>query len=547
MAETLRERCDRRLKGMQAQREWYESEWKQIAKLALPSRARFLDRQPSRKRPGPLLDEHGIHAFRTLTAGMTSGLSSPSRPWFTLAAPEEMMEDYAVRAWLSDVEQRMYAFLARTNFYGAVKEGYAELGGFGVEACVMDEHDVHGAVCHQLAIGQYWIAADEALQVDTLYRSAPMTVRQAVHRFGTSVSIRVRERYDRGDYEEAVKVFHAIEPRRDRDPRSAHARDMPWGSTYWDEQDDRRTVLSESGYPEQPFWAPRWATIGADPWGSDSPGSVALSSLRELQLQAKRRNEAIDFLIKPERLAKAGIELTGQPGNVVTVPNAVEKAVQVPYLMPYQGVQAIGEQLSACRESIDRASFADLFLAITNMNGIQPRNVEEIASRNEEKLTQLGPVIERVNGEKLAVAIDRAFGIMLRMNLLPEPPQELQGERIDPSFVSILTQMQRMVGIGQIERTAGFIGNLAGVFPDAVDKLDVDEMIDDYAARAGVPAKLIRTTEMVKAIRDARAQQQQATAAAEAMPAVQQGADAARLLSETDIGGASLLDRLMPA
>ena len=35
--------------------------------------------------------------------------------------------------------------------------------------------------------------------------------------------------------------------------------------------------------------------------------------------------------------------------------------------------------------------------------------------------------------------------------------------------------------------------------------------------------------------------------AAETMPAVQQGADAARLLSETDVGGQSVLDALMPA
>jgi hypothetical protein len=61
-------------------------------------------------------------------------------------------------------------------------------------------------------------------------------------------------------------------------------------------------------------------------------------------------------------------------------------------------------------------------MAITNMSGIQPRNVEEIAARNEEKLTQLGPVIERVNNEKLQVAIERAFGIMQRMHLLPPSP-----------------------------------------------------------------------------------------------------------------------------
>ena len=30
------------------------------------------------------------------------------------------------RAWLSDVERRLYAFFASTNFYGAAKAGYGE-------------------------------------------------------------------------------------------------------------------------------------------------------------------------------------------------------------------------------------------------------------------------------------------------------------------------------------------------------------------------------------------------------------------------------------
>jgi hypothetical protein len=53
----------------------------------------------------------------------------------------------------------MYAFLAETNFYAAAKSGYAELGMFGTEACVMVEHPEDGAVCHPLTVGEYWIAA----------------------------------------------------------------------------------------------------------------------------------------------------------------------------------------------------------------------------------------------------------------------------------------------------------------------------------------------------------------------------------------------------
>lgn len=544
MAETLREACQRRLEGLKQSRDPFEREWKEIAKFAAPNRSRFLENESKRIRSPKMLDEHGIFAFRTLTGGMTSGLSSPSRPWFALSTDDDLMEDYEVKSYLSDVERAMYAFLARTNFYAAVKTGYSELGLFGTEACFMEEHAVMGAVCHALTIGTYWIASSNALTVDTLYRRAPMTVRQAVDKFKDAVSPRVMGLYDRSNYDEPVCVWHAVEPRQDYDERKIDHANMPWRSVYWDENDGRNNkVLRESGYRDQPFWAPRWDTIDNDPWGY-SPGMDALPSLRELQLQIKRRNEAIDNLVKPEKVVDAKVKLTGQPGNVVSVPSITERMAMVPYEMPYQAIGAISDQASNCKEQVDRAAYADLFMAITNMQGIQPRTVEEIASRNEEKLTQLGPVIERVNTEKLEVAIDRTYGIMERGGLLPPAPDALQGVNLRIDFVSILTQMQRMVGLGQIERTVSFVGNLAAAFPQAADKLDIDETIDEYADRAGMPKKLIRSKQAVDQIRQQRDQQQRMQQMAATMPAVKDGADAAKLLSETDSGGSSLLDRV---
>jgi hypothetical protein len=548
--DSIRRKCEMRLTGMKSIRTDYETEWKDIARFAQPARSRFLSndankgakrRQSNRK----LMDSHGIEAFRTLTNGMTSGLSSASRPWFSLTVEDEdLAESGAVKAWLSDVERRMYSFLAKTNFYSAVKTGYAEMGLFGTEATVMMEHREHGAVCHPLTAGEYWIGLSDAQVPDSLYRTCPMSVRQAMQSFGDKVSKRVRQCYDKSNYDEMVDVYQAIEVNDDHIPGKLGSK--PWRSIYWDNEDGPETVLREAGFDEQPFWAPRWDVTGGDVYGY-SPGMEALPALRELQLQVKRRNEAIDLMVHPEKIVPVGMRLTGQPRSVVTASNVDKDSVLIPYQMPYQAVAAIGEEVVKCKEQINSLSYADLFNAITNMQGIQPRNIEEIASRNEEKLTQLGPVIERVSNEKLEVAIDRTFGIMLRGQMLAEPPEELSGVALKVEFVSILTQMQRMVGIGQIERTTSFIGNLAGAIPDVLDKLNGDEMIDEYAYRAGAPAKIIRGADEVAKIRQARAEQQAQQQTMASMPAMKQGADAARLLSETDVGGEPLIDTLLGA
>lgn len=533
--DSLRRRCVKRLEGMKTLRQPYEDDWRQIASHAQPARSRFLNNDTNkntRQRNKAIYDSHAIQAFRKLTGGMTSGLSPSHQPWFKLATYDAaLMEEAGVKEWLTETERRMYAFLAGTNFYGAARTSYSELGLFGTAACVMIEHQQRGAVCHALTAGEYWIAQSDAMVPDTLYRRVPMTVAQAVQSFREKVSKRVRNLYDASRYEECVNVWHAIEPNTERDASKVDARNMAWRSLWWDDEDGPDTLLRQSGFPEQPFWAPRWDTTGSDVWGS-SPGMEALPDMRELQLQSKRKGEATDYHIWPEIVTDPKIKLKRQPRAVTSAASFDQSQVSVPYQVPYQAIAAVGEDIEKCKRAIDAASYADLFMAITDMPGIQPRNVEEIAARNEEKMTQLGPVIDRVNNEMLAVAIDRVFAIMSRGGLLPEAPESLSDVDLKIEFVSILTQMQRMVGIGQIERTAGFVGNLMGAFPEAGDKLNVDEMIDEYADRAGTPQKLIRSDDDVEKLRQQRLQAQQAERALQAAPAVKDYADAGALLSE---------------
>lgn len=534
---TLKERCDRRLSALKSLRQPYEAEWREIAQYAQPSRSRFLNSEQNRnfrRSNKAVYNSHGILSFRTLTGGMTSGLSSPSRPWFRLAPYDtDLADDSEVKTWLAEVERRMYGFLAGTNFYGAVKSGYAEMGMFGTEACVMVDHPRAGAVCHALTAGEYWIALSNAAVADTLFRRTPMSVMQAVSSFGLEhVSSFVRTAYDSGRYDDQVPVLHAIEPNDGVVRGALNARGKAWRSVYWDENDgDATRVLRAEGYDEQPFWAPRWDTVGGDTYGT-GPGFDALPDLRELQLQTRRKTQATAFLVKPEKIVPASVKLTGEAGNVVTASQVDAQHVVVPYQINPAAIGAIMDDVQRCSEAVDRLTYADLFMAITNMQGIQPRNIEEIASRNEEKLTQLGPVIERVNAEKLQVAIDRTFAIMARKQMLPPPPGHLHGEPIKVDFVSILAQMQRMVGLGQIERTVSFVGSLAAQFPEASDRLDIDAVIDDYADRAGAPPKIIRSVKDAQALRDKRNQEQQMEKMASMAQPMQRGADAARLLSE---------------
>ena len=105
-----------------------------------------------------------------------------------------------------------------------------------------------------------------------------------------------------------------------------------------------------------------------------------------------------------------------------------------------------------------------------------------------------------------------------------------------------MAQAQKLVGVGAIERISSFVGNLAGVDPTVLDKMDLDQAIDQYGQAVSAPPDIIRSDDAVAAIREQRAQQQQAQQAAEM---VQQGAQGAKLLSETDTSTENGLTALM--
>jgi hypothetical protein len=555
---TLKERLVARLEGLKSVRQPYEGEWKDIASLAQPARSRFLSSQTNKAKRAVnkrLFDDHGIRSFRTLQNGMTAGLCSGSRPWVTVRSPDDgMMEDPEIKAYWAEVERRMYAFIAPTNFYGCQKTQFLELGLFGTAAVVATEHPTEGMVCHTLTAGEFWIGLNSAMQPGVLNRNCALSAIQAIQMFGDDAGRFARKNYDQGDYETTVPYVHAIEENEDYEEGRLGWRGKKWRSIYWEEGcTDKDKLAGEQGYDEQPFWAPRWDTTGYDAWGQ-GPGHDTLPSLRNLQVQDKRKGEATDMHLWPEIISASNVKLRRQPRSVVSVAasgmdlNTIAKPV---HEVPYQSIGVIREDLNEIRMMIDELTYASLFMAITNMQGIQPRNVEEIASRNEEKMTQLGPVIERVNNEGLEVAIERIFGIMQRGRLLPPAPEKLRDNpSVKIDFVSILTNLQRMAGLGAMERTFNMVGQASALYPQARHKLDINEFLDRYAEGAGSAPEIMVPSEAAQEEADNEAQAAQNAQMAEQVANLAKPTkdltDAATLAAELPGGGIPASQAILP-
>lgn len=570
----LRKDLDLRMRGMRASRSGYDYICAEVARYCQPKLGRMLmgyAAVANGANPGhaavrisnndklneKLLNSSALKASNTLANGMYSGLTSPARPWFKLTVADPELREYqAVKEWLDLVERRIYDFFNSTNFYNALKTGYLELGVFGTSAAFMTQHWRHGGVTHPLTFGEYWISLDDGLVADSLSRRCDMTVKQMVERFGlANIPAKVRERYDKGEYETTYEVFHIVEPNTLRQGGRYDAKNKAFRSVYWTPVAELLDppLLSVSGFDQKPFWAPRWDVQGSETYGT-SPGMEAMATSRGLQLKELRKQQGIDYVLKPALTGPAtlnNVNVSLQPGRVTAMANVDRSTFGPIWEVDPSAIGQIREDILDSKQQIDEHFFADLFNAITNMRGIQPRNIEEIAARNEEKLTQLGPVVERVHNEQLNVSIDRAFEILNSIGLIPPPPEEMQGMPIGVEFISVLAQAQRMIGLGSIERYAGFLGTLSATHPSVLDKFDADQAADEYADIVGVPARIVRSDDQVEEIRGQRAQAEQQAAAAEQAaalaPAAKQGVEAASLLFDSPgVGsGPSLADRLL--
>ena len=201
-------------------------------------------------------------------------------------------------------------------------------------------------------------------------------------------------------------------------------------------------------------------------------------------------------------------------------------------------VMQMEKELVRFEDRIGATFMADLFLmmAQTSIPNMTAREVEE---RHEEKMLQLGPPLERIQGEALKPLIDRTFLVMLRGGQLPEVPEELIGLDLRVEYISLLAAAQKMISTVGVERLLSFVATLDPIYPEAKDKVDIDRTMDEYADLLGVNPELMRPQDEVERLREERAQFLTSDAAGAAKDITQAGKNVADM---TAAGGPSPQD-----
>jgi hypothetical protein len=551
--ESLKERLEATRASLKNERTSWEQPWRDIDRYVLPDRCQWTITDHNQSKADSydrIIDDTPVRAIRTCASGLHSGITNPSRPWFELAlADKDLSELPAVRAWLESCRDRMLDAFRSSNLYNALPITYGNCAAFGIDALVMEDDDDEVFRFENLAIGTYWISTNAKRRVDCIVREIRMTVRQVVERFGEDkVSETVRSRWNLKGYEDPVDVVHVVCPNADYNPRGIMSREKRYLSTYYEANSAKSPdFLSIKGFDSFPVLCPRWEVTGRNAYGQ-GPGKQIRGHAKALQAYKRALDKGTNKMADPPLTAPSSMrgQTTTQIAGGITYYD--ESKGGAPLVQPLYNthtfpVEKVFPLIQDARQQIEAGCFADLFLMIANSDRRQV-TAEEIRAKQEEKLLQIGPVLENLNDELLDPLIARAFTSMLARGLMPEPPEEIQGQALIVQYVSMMAQVQKMLGLGALDRLLGVLGNISSIKPDVIDNFDADKVALEYHDMLGVTNRVIRVPEERDQMRQGRAQAQQQQAQAEQQ--VQQ-AQAAKLLSETDTRSENALTDLINA
>ncbi len=546
--------------------------WKQCADFHMPRRAKFYltDTNKGNRRNQNIIDSTGTLCLTTLRAGMMAGISSPSRPWFSLRLPDAFMNNRPdVHEWLEQCTDIMDWIFRKSNLYNTLPILYGDGGLFGTGTMLVEEDFQQVLRFYPLPIGEYMLANDSRGQIQVFVRDFRLTVRQVVEKFGfngttgeekdidwSKFSTQVKTLWERGQKDIWVNITHIIEPNPEYNPRKMESKYKKYRSVYYERglestgqnmdqagPVDLTIYLEESGYDFFPLLSFIWEKSGTDVYGTSCPGMNALGDVMQMQTGEKRSAQAIDKLVNPPLVGPSSLrtQVVNQlPGGMTFEDGNGTNQLRPLYTVNPQ-ITELEKKQEQVRNRVKDAWFYNLFFA-TLESDRRDITATEIQERKEEKMMALGSVLEQLNQGVLEPLIKIAWLIGQRQKLFPPPPPDLDGAQPSVEFVSIMAQAQKALGIAILDKFTAYVIQISASDPTAIDNVDIDKLIDEYANRTGTPPTLLRKPDVVQAIRQNRAQAQQQQQVSEKLA---QASQTAKNLGQAPTEGGNALSDLI--
>lgn len=503
-----KEKLTKRLKELYEKRREYVERWIEIRDYQLPFIGEFDETSdklnPARRKDLKIAQGVAWLACQVFAAGVMSGLTPPARQWFRFAYKRPDLNTNVEAMKVLDQRQEIVSYiLAKSNFYNSVHSVYLELP-FGQCPLAIFYDPVNGVRFQAMTIGTYALGVDGYGKVQTFARKYEMTLPQIVDCFGLESLPKEKQDFVKNGIglDKKYQVNWLVEPNDERLPGYVDKLNMPYRSVYWLDKSEENEFLYVGGFEEWAIPVARYLVNGLEPYGK-GPGWFAEGDSKMLQLLKKDYLTAVELSIKPPMKGPATLMNNGGinliPGGLTAVDDQSQQLV-APLFNVNLDLAHAEQEIIRVEDAIKRAYSADLFLMLDNLDNGR-MTAREVMERTQEKLQQLGPVVERLQDEFLSVVIQRVYNIIDRSGGFPPIPEELidviSEEDIEVDYISPLAQAQKMSGLVNIEQGIAQVAQMAQLWPEVLKKIDPIATVSKYFEMLGAPAVMQRSNEVV--------------------------------------------------
>ena len=506
-----------RLAELDRGREDFVPDWKSLSKFLAPSTGIFYtsasNEKDQRKYTYPRDNLNGLpqRYMRNLSTALVATLCPPDSRWFGYVVPDETDEE---QSWLHKAADKVMSVFQARGITSYLEALFYEGAIYGL-SCMSIEKSVKNKLDFgSFTIGEFYLDDDFEGNENTLYHKFAMNTRQLKEWFGyDKLPQKLREELDQGKSFTTWNVVQAIEPNPEYLPEFKNEFNKAYVSYIWIEGlKDDDAVLESRGMRDFPFvvfhWYRKINTVYTMGLGHD-----ILPDVKELQALEKDTKRARAKKINPPlradpSLRNAGIRVGSDDINWTNNKDGVTPLYNVNF-DTQEGQNAIQEK----EQKLYQLTYNYLFSQIINRN--KTMSATEVNKVSQEELILLGGIVQNAT-LALGAVCERAFKLLLEQGELPDNmPESLRGKIMSTTFHSLLAQSQSLSDLKLVERWLQAMGIMAQMNPNAIRKVDVFKVADEYARRLDIDMSLVVPTEVIEQQMQAEAEAQQQAAQAQ--------------------------------
>ena len=540
MADTTTRITDilRRWKKLKADKSEWHQHYDDLARIYLPRRLGFATtRVVGERRTQALYDSTPMQAARGLANSIGGMMRPEGLPEVTMQTDNDQINnDEEAKTWLNDSQERLKnAFNnPKARFRQASSEKDLDLVVFGNAPMFIGESR-NGLMFQSVYLRDVTPFFNDEGSIEGMHRERKFTLRQAAARFGKNkLSEVAREKLEKAP-DDCIEILHVVLPRAETKLNPLLAIDLPFADL-WIEI-EAKVVLSEGGFHEFPYIFPKFDTTSGENLGR-SPAMIALPDGDTLQAMGET------ILVAGQRAADPPLAVPNDgsfsayntfPGGLVYYDLEAAEAVRGNPFFPIESGMNLPITRDMQRDTRDQV-WSAFFRNILNLPVEGPQmTATEVVQRKEEFIREIGPTFGKLETDDTAPTVERAFMIMLRSGGFAPIPEILQGANIRFEYNSPVKRIRQQVDAAAARIWAEETILLAQSKPEALDRINADELVKFSAEAANIPKQIVNSDEAVAQIREQRAEAEAAAQQAAMLQAgvstLKEGADAEEKLT----------------